>query len=500
MTLPCNFLITLTTAVLVLGSATMPVNAQSPRPQTRKYEPSLESLSRHPVPDWFHDAKLGVLVTYGLYSVPGYAPPSGELGKVDFKTWFQQNPYAEWYENSMKILGSPSWKYHVANYGETFKYADFIPLFERESAKWKPEEWAHLFKEAGIRYAVFTSKFADGYPLWPTAVKHPKLPFNHLAAGRDYVGDFTKAMRAEGLRTGLYYCGGMDWVFMPEPVQTFMDVFRYIPQSAEYGKMTDAHWRELMELYLPDILWNDISYPRTGDAAGIMASFYNQNPQGVVNNRFGYPHADFNTPEYSKLEKISLKKWETCRGFGYSFGYNRAETAEHMLSPKQVIALLADIVSKNGNLLIGIGPAADGSISALQTERLRALGRWLQVNGEAIYGTRPWVSAEGKTAHGGEVRFTSKGDSVYAILLDPPQNAKVTLEGLVAEPGSTVTLLGRQGSLNWSQRGTNLEVALPGEAPSEAFALKISPRPAKLLKEPQIVSGEAWLPADFLDQ
>jgi alpha-L-fucosidase len=478
----------------------MAVNAQSRPPERRKYEASLVSLALHPVPDWFDDAKLGVLVTYGLYSVPGYAPPSGELGKVDFKVWFQQNPYAEWYENSIKILGTPSWKYHVAHYGENFKYADFIPLFQKESAKWKPEDWARLFKEAGIRYAVFTSKFADGYPLWPTAVKHPKLPFDHLAAGRDYVGDFTKAMRAEGLQTGLYYCGGMDWVFMPEPVQTFMDVFRYIPQSGEYAKMADAHWRELMERYQPDILWNDISYPQAGDAAGILASFYNQNPRGVVNNRFGYPHADFTTPEYSKLEKISLKKWETCRGFGYTFGYNRAETAEHMLSPKQVIALVADIVSKNGNLLIGIGPAADGTISALQLERLHALGRWLQVNGEAIYGTRPWVSAEGKVAPGGAARFTCKGDSVYAILLDLPQSAKVTLEGLVAEPGSTVTLLGRQGSLKWSQSGTNLEVTLPGQVSSEAFALKISPRPAKLLKELQVAREGAWFPVEIPDQ
>jgi len=495
-----RFLLVLVVGVLASSSITLLKSAQRPSSAARKYEPRLESLSRHPVPAWFNDAKVGVLVTYGVYSVPGYAPPSGELGKVDFKTWFFQNPYAEWYENSIKIEGTPSWKYHVAKYGADFQYKDFIPLFQKESRKSNPEEWARTFKDAGIRYAVFTSKFADGYPLWPTSVKHPTLPFDHLATERDYIGDFAKAMRAEGLRVGIYYSGGMDWVFMPEPVKTFMDVFRCVPQSEPFVKMSDAHWLELMERYRPDILWNDISYPKAGDTPGILAAFYNQNPEGVVNNRFGYGHADFITPEYSKLEKISLKKWETCRGFGYTFGYNQAETAEHMLSPKQLIALVADIVSKNGNLLIGLGPKADGSISELQLERLRALGRWLRVNGEAIYDTRPWVTAEGKTATGGQMRFTRKGDSVYAILLDRPERASVTLEGVVAESGSTITLLGQPGPLKWSQSGTNLEVALPAALmPSEAFALKIAPTPSKLLKESQIISGEARAPADFLN-
>lgn len=453
----------------------------------RKFEPTIESLQQHRLPSWFDGAKLGVLVTYGLFSVPAFAPPSGELGKVDFKVWFLQNPYAEWYENSMKIKESPTWTYHVEHYGEGFAYADFIPLFQRESRRWKPEEWARLFADAGIRYAVLTSKFADGYPMWPTAVKHPKLKVDHLAAERDYVGEFTQAIRAGGLKVGLYYSGGMDWAFVPEPVRTFPDVFKTIPQSAEYVKVADAHWRELLARYDPDILWNDISYPKAGDARGIIADFYNRKSDGVVNNRFGLAWADYTTPEYARMSRITMKKWETCRGLGYSFGYNQAEGPEHLLSGDQLVDLVADIVSKNGNLMIGIGPAADGSISELQRQRLRALGAWLRINGEAIYGTRPWVGAEGRTSDGGRVRFTRKGDAVYALVLDPPKSAAITIEALVAGEGSTVTLLGAKGNLTWAQRGTSLEIRLPEDvAPSEAYAIRISPLPYKLVRDSEV--------------
>jgi alpha-L-fucosidase len=464
---------------------------QSPFGPQQKYEPTIESLARHKVPAWFNDAKVGVLVTWGVFSVPGYAPPSGELGKVDFKIWFEQNPYAEWYWNTMKIHTSPTWKRHLQVYGASFRYEDFIPVFQKEARQWKPDDWALAFKTAGIQYVIFTTKFADGYPLWPTAVKHPKLAVNHLATDRDYVGALTEAVRKQGMRMGLYYCGGMDWVFMPEPVKTFPDVIRLIPQSEEYARMADAHWRELIQRYQPDVLWNDIAYPRAGDAKGIIADYYNHNKDGVVNNRFALAHSDFTTPEYQKNDKISLKKWETVRGLGFSFGYNQAEGPEHVMSTAKLIAELADIVSKNGNLLIGIGPKADGTIPELQQERLRGLGRWLAVNGEAIYGTRPWVTAEGTTADGGAVRFTRKGGSVYAILTDPPKSSKVKLQGIIADPGTTISFPGSAGKLPWTQEDRQLVVTLPA-VPEEAITLKIEPLPAALMKEPQVVSGEGF--------
>jgi alpha-L-fucosidase len=485
---------TILPAILVMFSSLFllrgALRAQLPTTNPQKYSPTIESLMRHRVPAWYEDAKVGVLVTWGIFSVPGYAPPSGELGKVDWNKWFEQNAYAEWYWNTMKIKTSPTWKRHLQVYGENFRYEDFIPMFQKEARSWEPDSWARAFKAAGIQYVIFTAKFADGYPLWPTAVKHPKLAVDHLATERDYVGVLTDAVRKQGMRMGLYYCGGMDWVFMPEPVKTFADVFRYIPQSEEYARMADAHWRELIQRYRPDVLWNDIAYPNAGDAKGIIAEFYNGNKDGVVDNRFSLAHYDFATPEYQKSDKISLKKWETVRGLGYSFGYNQAETPEHVMSTAKLISELADIVSKNGNLLIGIGPKADGTIPELQLDRLRGLGKWLAVNGEAIYGTRPWVTAEGVTAEGGAIRFTRKADTVYAIVTDPPKAAVVALQGIIADPATTVTLAGSADKLKWTQQDKRLVVSLPA-IPQEAIALKITPLPYALVKQPQVVSGEA---------
>ena len=459
-----------------------PAMGQDQAPPAAQYQPTLESIGKHQVPQWYQDAKLGIFVHWGLYSVPAWAPPSGEFGKVPFADWFKNNSYAEWYLNTMKIKDSPTWEHHVKTWGADFKYEDFIPVFQKESRKWKPDEWAALFAATGAKYVVFTTKHADGYPLWPTAVKNPHLKVNSLAAERDYVGELTRAVRARGMKMGAYYCGGMDWSFVPDTVQTMADVFRTIPQSEEYVRVADAHWRELIARYQPDILWNDISYPKNGDFNGIISDYYNRNPQGVIDNRFGRgnDHADFTTPEYASFKTIVAKKWETCRGIGYSFGYNQAEGPENMLSPGDLVRLLVDIVSKNGNLLLNVGPAADGSISELQLERLHALGQWLKVNGEAIYGTSPWIHPEARTTSGEQVRYTRKGEALYAILLARPKNASVTIEGLSASPGSAIRLIGNDGTLAWTQEGANLVIKLPDSLhESYAYALKITPAPVR---------------------
>jgi alpha-L-fucosidase len=437
-----------------------------------------QEVPKHELPQWYDDAKLGIFVHWGLYSVPAWAPPTGELGKVPFAVWFKKNPYAEWYLNTMKIKDSPTWEHHVQTWGADFKYEDFAPLFIKQSRQWKPDEWAAVFAATGARYVVFTTKHADGYPLWPTAVKHPHLKIDHLAAERDYVGELTKAVRARGMKMGTYYCGGMDWSFVPDPVLTIADVYRTVPQSEEYIKVADAHWRELIERYQPDVLWNDISYPKNGDFNGIVSAYYARKPDGVINNRFGRGNdkADFTTPEYTSFKNIVPKKWETCRGLGYSFGYNQAEGPQDMLAPAQLVRLLVDIVSKNGNLLLNVGPAADGSISTLQLERLRALGEWLKVNGDAIYATRPWARPEGRTKAGEEIRFTRKGEVVYAILLSRPKEASVAIEDLQPAPGSKIRLLGNEKALEWAQEGVDLVVKLPASLPdSYAYALKIAP-------------------------
>jgi alpha-L-fucosidase len=207
-----------------------------------------------------------------------------------------------------------------------------------------------------------------------------------------------------------------------------------------------------------------------------MADYYNTVPDGVIDDRFGVKHADFTSPEYQKVDEIRKTKWEECRGLGRSFGYNRAEGEAETIAPDALIYLLVDIVSKNGNLLLDVGPEADGTIPPVQMERLRALGAWLHQNGEAIYATQPWTRATGKSAEGIDVRFTQKGGRLYAILLGKPTHPEVTLLGVKAKPGTALHLLGYPQPLKWSAEGENLKVQLPASLPGQyAYALRLQP-------------------------
>lgn len=457
--------------------------ASAPEPaDERRFSPTWESIRSHQVPEWFHDAKLGIMVCWGLYSVPAWATPTGELGKIDWSVWFQRNPYAEWYWNTLKIDGSPTQQHHSATYGKDFRYLDFIPQFNEAAKSWNPEQMASQLADAGAQYVVLVSKFHDGFPLWPTEVTNPHRGPDQQHADRDIVGDLTNAVRARGLQMGLYYSGGLDWSFKETPIRVREDVSGTIPHTDDYAEYVDAQWRELIDRYEPNVLWNDIGYPKQGDLANLFADYYERFPDGLINNRFETRlpegperHHDFVTPEYAQMDDITDQKWETCRGLGFSFGYNQVEGPEHTLSAEALIHLLVDIVSKNGNLLLNVGPRADGSIPEIQLERLRELGRWLSVNGEAIYGSRPWQRAEGTTAGGLDVRFTRKEDAIYAVLLGRPATAEVTLESVPVGPGGSVSLLGGSGALRHRSEGGNLVVTLPVELPqAHAYTLKIA--------------------------
>jgi alpha-L-fucosidase len=438
------------------------------------YEPTVESLNKHPLPQWYNDAKLGIFIHWGLYSVPGWAPlvhPEHDFGSPDY---IVNNPYAEWYYNVVRIPGSPTQKYHAEQYGAGYDYYNFAATFNRDIQKWNPDEWAKLFHDIGAKYVVLTTKHHDGFTLWPSSTPNPRLAADRQHASRDLVGDLTKAVRGQGLKMGLYYSGGYDWTFVPGPIMKPADYKSVQPQSEEYGKYADAHMRELIQRYQPSLLWNDINYPKSGHPLEIMAEYYRAVPDGVINNRFGVPHSDFTTPEYQTESKISATKWEECRGLGRSFGYNRAEGEAETIAPGDLILLLADIVSKNGNLLLDIGPESDGTIPAVQMERLHALGDWLNINGEAIFGTRPWQRAEGKTADGSNVRFTKKGPAVYAIVFESPRTSKVTLESFAPPDGAKGELLGG-APVKWTQQAGNTTVDLPANLNRNyAFVLKFS--------------------------
>jgi alpha-L-fucosidase len=456
------------------------------------YEPTWESVRAHPVPDWFHNAKLGIFIHWGLYSVPAWAPLAGELSEVlasgDWERWFTNNPYAEWYMNSIRIPGSPSHQHHIATYGPDFEYADFVPLFNRAIQRWDPNTWADLFQQVGARYVVLTTKHHDGFLLWPS--RQPN-PFREgYFSRRDLVGELTAAVRARGMRMGLYYSGGLDWTFNPTVIRSLADIPVAVPQNTEYVAYANGHWRELIERYEPSILWNDIAYPAAAELPALFADYYNRIPEGVINDRFtqrfefgpeGFAppdHYDFRTPEYTSFREITPFKWEATRGIGASFGYNQNEGSEHYLSVEALIHLLVDIVSKNGNLLLNVGPMADGTIPELQRERLLGLGQWLDRNGEAIFDTRPWARAEAMTADGVPVRFTQKGDTLYVILLGTPRARQVVILGIQAQANTVVTLLGDKNPVTWRQEDKGLAIILSDGWPgSSAPVFQIRPQP-----------------------
>ncbi len=460
------------------------------------YQPTLESLRQHPLPTWFDDAKLGIFIHWGPASVPAWAPLSGDISQLaereDWEALFANTPYAEWYLNSLRISGSPVHRHHLATYGPDFSYDDFIPRFNQAVQQWDPDAWATLFRQAGARYVVLVSKHHDGFLLWPSQRPNPRKP--HYHANRDIVGELGEAVRRQGMRMGYYYSGGLDWSFNPQPIRNRDELYGTIVQTPEFAEYVDAHWRELIDRYGTAILWNDIGYPAQAPVLDLFAYFYNRTPEGVINDRFAQvtsasgtpgegfienpqpPHHDFTTPEYASYGEIMPFKWEATRGIGHSFGYNQQEGPDSYMTSAECIRMFVDIVSKNGNLLLNVGPMPDGAIPALQRECLEGLGAWLAANGEAIYGTRPWMTSEGKTADGIDIRYTRKEDALYAILMAAPRARVLTIPGLAAAPNTAIHLLGTELTLEWRQYGEELVISLPPELPEiTALTLRIRP-------------------------
>ena len=457
------------------------------------FEPTLESVRQHQVPAWYDGAKLGIFIHWGLYSVPAWAPHGGDIGEVfqngDMSDWFRNNSYAEWYLNTLKFEDSPTRAWHNTNYGAGFQYDDFAAGFNSALRRWKPDEMAAPFADANARYVVLTSKHHDGFTLWKSDTPCPHKPGYHTM--RDIVGELTAAVRAQGMRMGLYYSGGLDWAFNEARIEDVPDVWGTIVQSPEFVDYSLAHWRELIDRYQPALMWNDIGYPAAADLGELFAYYYNTVPEGVICDRFTQsrdqvpkedeplapprgPHYDFVTPEYAQFDEIQAGKWESCRGIGHSFGYNRNEGDEQLLAEDELIHMFVDIVSKNGNLLLNVGPMADGTIPENQAERLRGLGRWLDVNGAAIFDTRPWQRAEGKTTQGLDLRFTSIDEALYATLLGTPAESEIAIESLNVPKRAEIRLLGRDAELSWRQDGADLWIELPGDLPdSPAHSLEI---------------------------
>ncbi len=450
------------------------------------FRPTWESVKKHGCPSWYEEAKLGIFIHWGLYSVPGWAPTSGELGAIPWEKWFTVNPYAEWYENTLRIVGSPTFSYHQKTYGEDFPYERFVEEWKAEH--WDPTTWAKLFREIGARYVVLTTKHHEGFCLWPS--EYSDFTVHRRGPRRDIVGELTEAVRREGLRMGLYYSGLLDWHFTHEPIRILEDLWTLYPQTYAYADYAYDQWVELIVRYHPDILWNDIGWPKKGEdfLPYLFSFYYNFCPEGVVNDRWAVPPvketkwADYRTAEYllNRPETIVPYKWEMCRGLGFSFGYNRNEGEEHVISLKDLVMLLVDVVSKNGNLLLNVGPRADGTIPEIQVERLRGLGKWLAINGEAIFATHPWVRAEGTTAEGIPLRFTEREEHLYLILLGEVEQDTLRIPSLLPKEGMEVKLLGEERRVEWKKEEENLFFLFPSGWKEQIFlfpVLRLTPPP-----------------------
>jgi len=430
---------------------------------SQKYEPTWESIDSRPCPQWFIDAKFGIFIHWGIYSVPAWRKVTPGL----------YASYAEWYYARVMddtINGGKA--FHDRVYGEDFKYRDFGPMFKAEL--FDPNEWAHLFKRSGAKYVVLTSKHHDGYCLWDTESPY-KTNWNSMAIGpeRDLVSELTSAVREQNLKMGLYY-SIIEWETHPRKGKYFIDE-KYVNQyQIPEDKYVDDHLqfqlKELVNNYQPSLIFFDAGEWEGDDnywkSKEFLSWLYSDSPvkgEVVVNDRFfkGMPgnHGDYFSSEYKDADGVGIDHpWEESRGVGGSYGFNRDENIDDYSTTSELIHELIEIVSSGGNLLLNVGPTADGRIPVIMQERLVEIGDWLNVNGEAIYESIPLKDQQIRIQNN-NIFTTTKNDIIYLLCTDWP-NDKVIINGL-SKQISGLSLLGYSNKIEWSQQYNNLIINPP---------------------------------------
>ena len=423
-----------------------------------QFQPSWSSLDHRETPSWWKDAKFGVFIHWGLYSVPAYAPVHEVEGVYE--------KYAEHYENRLITKNKLFMDHHEKYYGADFKYADFAPLFKAEY--FNPDQWATLIQSSGAKYVVLTAKHHDGFTLWPS--KHsPRWNSVEMGPHRDLLKDLSTSVRKKGMHMGFYY-SLLEWnhpLYKPETINEWVDT-HMIPQL-----------KDMVNNYQPEIIFADGEWDYNSKdlkSEAFLAWLYNESPVKdtvVVNDRWGKEtrslHGDYYTTEYDLVhneEGIGDKNthpWEESRGMGTSYGYNQFETAGDYFTSKQLIRLLIEKVGNGGNLLLNIGPTADGQIPVVMQERLLDMGNWLKVNGEAIYGSTAWAGRP-QTKENNEVFYTLKQDSLYVLCTSWPVQP-ITIPG-VKQVGK-VSLLGTQFPIKSNYKNGHLTIQLPVITPGQ---------------------------------
>ncbi|MGL1885123.1 MAG: alpha-L-fucosidase [Reichenbachiella sp.] len=463
------------------------------------YEPNWESLDQRACPTWYSEAKFGVFVHWGLYSVPGYTA---------------KGTYAEWYGHALNadtsfMKGHQLKRHHAVSdfhervYGSDVKYSDFREGFTCEL--FDPEEWASIFQRSGAKYVVLTSKHHDGYTLWPSQEASTSfgMEWNSVTSGpkRDLVGELTTAVRKTDVKMGLYY-SLWDWFnpYWNEEMQLALKTGNMMDNHAEDKEVNaDAgavdqsraalkkyvhevmypQFKELVTKYQPSLIFPDGDWWMSDDlweTRPLLSWLYNEAPnkdEVVINDRWGKvrgKHGGYFTTEYGSGFEGLDKPWEENRGIGMSFGVNRIENIDDYRTEKELIFMLVDLVSRGGNLLLNIGPNPDGTIPVIMQERLIQIGDWLEVNGEGIYGTKVWkknyqwsdgiiptftkadyhsgfpvyemtINPKPGNAHK-EMWFTSKEDAVFAFLPQWPEDNILEVRDLDFEGKVSVDFLG----------------------------------------------------------
>jgi len=460
------------------------------------YEAKWESLDARPTPQWWTNAKFGIFIHWGAYSVPA---------------WSVRGQYSEWYWNRImgdKAKNGPWWQYHAATYGTDFPYAAFAPMFKAEL--FDPDQWAEVFRKSGAKYVVLTSKHHDGFCLWPSAEANKSWgrPWNSVDIGphRDLLGDLTKAVRDKGLKMGFYY-SLYEW---------------YNPLwQADRKLYVDKHmfpqFKDVVTRYKPSVIFSDGEWDMSAEdwrSEELLAWLFNESPcrdDVVINDRWGkgirHKHGGYYTTEYGAGLAGASHPWEENRGMGHSFGYSRTEPLSDYKSAREMILMLIDLVSRGGNLLLDIGPDGDGTIPVIMEERLLQIGEWLSVNGEAVYGTAPWRKmiqwTEGQrpeVGYGGEYKvkydiaeltgpptgdkavieafFTAKDGALYAITPRWP-GKELVIEDVEVSSNTDVTMLGVAQSISWQRSGRKVVIQVPtlsvDEVPCKyAYTFKIT--------------------------
>ncbi len=470
------------------------------------FRPEWQSLATYQVPDWYKDAKFGIFIHWGLYAVPAFG--------------------SEQYPRAMYTEGSKIYKHHLETYGplNKFGYKDFIPMFQAEH--YDPAAWARLFKQAGAKYVVPVFEHHDGFAMYNSDLSDWTAA--KMGPHRDLAGDLAIAVRAEGLHVGASsHRIEHDWFMgagrriesdlndprlagfygpshlqfaLDEEADNFLEDWTYV--SPEFASDWLARDAEIVEKYHPELFYFDfwIGHPEVRSyLARFAAFFYNETSSrgslGVINYKLDamHPKSAVYDVERGVVAGIRPDYWQTDTSISNkSWGYIKDDVFK---TPDFVVRELVDIVSKNGNLLLNVGPRADGTIPEEVQQILRDVGAWLGVNGEAIYGTRPWkVFGEGptKVAEGPvrdtksqpytaeDFRFTAKENVVYAIEMAWPSGSKTLIHSLgtdalgAGKKIESVALLGSSAKLQFQQQAAGLRIDLPPQAPGKyAYVFQI---------------------------